>query len=490
MAKIKSRLGYIMSLLDLTGKTLALEVGIDMTTISKWKNGQRKLKARSIYAKELAIYFLSESFTYQRNQILTLLASSGFKVEAMDDGELVEALSVWMAEDTTLNSLMGAPKSETESNQVSVGIYKGNDGWKQAMEVFWQKIVSLPAGQHIYIGDFGDIEWEFVDASVRKYMVDNMLKAISLGHKITIIDYMTNSYKPYVVILRWLQVYLSPNVDVRYIYNHGEASFNEAIYVVENQMSVVGMSIEKNFNEHITAIYQDEVTNLFYSKVIKTYLERSNQLIENSDLKDPSNILKIMESHFKEKQTTYMINPMPTFRNMPIDLLQKVLEDNAVPAYLKEMCLDANQKRRDLRNRCRYVQIYNLDALEAAVEKPYIIDYDLSIIVGKEVKIKQHFFREYLKYLTTISNTNRYTMVLTSFENIKLNVDQSSICVQDDSIVIAWHPEKFERAIYCKELTVIGQYFRYLKEIWHQIPPIAKSDTWRQKQLMRLQDHE
>jgi transcriptional regulator with XRE-family HTH domain len=489
MADIKSRLGYIMSLLGVTGKTLALEVGIDMTTVSKWKNGQRKLKTRSKHAEKLAEYFLSESFTYQRNQILTLLTSSDFETTCMDDNELVKALALWMTEDTTLYPTLENATEDKEDAEVMIRIYKGYDGWKEAMEVFWGKIISLPAGQHIYLGDFGDIEWDLVDSNMMKYMIDNMLKVISLGHKITIIDYMTNTYKPYVVILRWLQVYLSPNVEVRYIYKQEEAYFNEAIYVVEGHMAVVGMNIEKSHGDHVTMIHQDETSSMFFEKAIKVFYDRSHQLIEVTGLKDPSNILKVMADHFKEKQTTYMINPMPTFRNMPIDLLKRILDDNDVPPYIQEMCLEANRKRRELRNRCRYVQIYNLDALEAAVAKPFVIDYDLSIIVGKEIKIKQHLFREHLEYLTTISNSDHYTMVLVSFDNLKLNVDQSSICVQDDSIVIAWHPEKFERAIYCKELTVIGEYFHYLKEIWHQIPPISKSDPWRQKQLSRLLDH-
>lgn len=484
MTEINSRLGYIMSLLGLTGKTLAIEIGIDMTTISKWKNGQRKLRHRSKYTDTLARYFFSEAFTYQKNQLLTLLSSSGYEIDGMDDEALINALKVWLTEDGKLYSLTETPPQEDEVAKVQ--IYKGYEGWKKSMEIFWQRVLSLPAGQKVTLGDFGDIKWDLVDQSMLQDTINNMLKAISMGHKLTIIDYMTNEYKPYVVILRWLKIYLSQNVEVRYIYKQDEAYFNEAIYTIEGNLAIVGMSIEKDHSDHIAMVYEDKTSIDFYNKVIKAYYGKSDKLIQTVDIKEPANILKVMEDNFNEKQTTYMINPMPTFRNMPIHLLERILKDNEVSPHIIELCVDANKRRRALRNRCKYVQIYDLDALENAVTKNFIIDYDLSIIVGKEIRIKQHYFREHLEYLTTVSNREDYTMVLVSFDSLKLNVDKTSICVQDDSIVIAWHPEKYERAIYCQELTVIGGYFQYLKELWHQIPPISKSDPWRQKQLNRL----
>ncbi|MDN5298895.1 MAG: hypothetical protein PWP51_1448 [Clostridiales bacterium] len=488
MAQVNTRLGLVMEQLNVTGKTLALEIGTDITTVSKWKNGQRKLKFRSKYAAKVAAYFLSEPFTYQQKQLLANLEASGYDGHFESEKAFGEALRAWLTEDV---ELVGAFNSdEDDGEQVTVGVHTGYDGWRHAMTIFWETIYKLPPGQRVYIGDFGDIQWDDVDPDALKSMIDNILKVVSLGHKVVIIDYMTDSYRPYVVILRWLPVYLSKNVEVRYVYKNTEEIYNEGIYLIENHLSLIGMSIDKNHANHIALIHRDEASIAFYGKAIYAIMARSNQLIYASDLKDPTDMLNIMEMHFKEKQMTYMINQMPTFRNMPIDLLKQILDDNHVPEHLQSLCLEANRKRRALRSHCHYVQIYNLDALELAADASYVIDYDLSIIVGKEIRIQKALFHQQLAYLTTIKNSDAYTMVLTSFKNLNLNIDKSCISVQDDSIVIAWNPERFDRAIYCRELTVIGGYFRYLKDIWNQIPPITKNDHWRNKQLFRLLEHE
>ena len=480
-----TRLGYAMEILGITGKELALEIDTDITTVSKWKNGQRKLKLRSHHLDKIARYFLSEHFSYQKKQLLQNIDIYDMKFEDLKEEEVLEALKAWLIADVAyvpVSMLATIP----EAQEVNVGVHTGYEGWKRAMDIFWGTLKTLPPGQGVYIGDFGDIHWDDVDPEALKSMIENILKVVNMGHKVVIIDYMTDAYKPYVVILRWLNVYLSENVEIRYIYKNNQEIYNESIYLIEGHLTQIGMSMEADHSDHITLVHRDEASLRFYSKAVAAIMEKSHRLVHVSDLRNPSNMLEVMESSFKDNHTTYMINQMPTFRNMPTKLLKEVLEDNDVPEDIQAICIEANLRRKELRKKFKYVQIYNLDALEEAVESEYSVDYDLSIIVGKEIRLKKKYIQAHLAYLTTIRNNDDYTMVLTSFKNLNLNVDKSCISVQDDSIVIAWNPERFDRAIYCTELTVVGGYFQYLREIWEQIPPISKSDHWRNKQLHRL----
>lgn len=480
-----TRLGYTMELLGISGKELALEIGTDITTVSKWKNGQRKLKPRSKYVEKIATYFLSDSFTFQRKQLLENIELMDIKSEDMSEVDWIEALKVWLTADVTYYPLT-TTSFLPEEEEVNVGVHTGYEGWQRAMDIFWGTIRSLPPGQRVYIGDFGDIDWDEVDPKALKSMIENILKVVEMGHKVVILDYMTDTYKPYVVILRWLPVYLSENVEVRYIYRNRDEIYHESIYLIEDHLTQIGMSIDSSHSDHITLVHRDNASLKFYSKAMDEIMKRSQRLIHISGLEKPSNILDVMAENFKENRTTYMINQMPTFRNMPTKLLKEVLEDNEVTPEIQALCLDANLKRRALRNQCKYVQIYNLDAMEESVKRPYTIDNDLSLIAGKEIRIKKKFLQAHLAYLTTIQNNDDYTMVLTSFSSLNLNLGNSCISVQDDAIVIAWDPEKYNRAIYCKELTFVGGYFQYLREIWAQIPPISKNDHWRNKQIHRL----
>ena len=54
-----SRLAFLMSAMDITGRKLADAIHIDYSQISRWKNNRRPLSSSSIYAKKIAAYFLS-----------------------------------------------------------------------------------------------------------------------------------------------------------------------------------------------------------------------------------------------------------------------------------------------------------------------------------------------------------------------------------------------------------------------------------------------
>jgi len=484
MAQAITRLTILMDTLGITGKELAMGIGTDTTTISKWRNGQRKLKARSGYTKVICQYLLGKDFTFQRNRLLSLLKDNGYDTEVMTDGELEDALCVWMSEEE--DSMYTSKSQKVAEDSSRIQVYSGYEGWKEAMNTFWEELYHMPPGQKVYIGDFGDVQWDLVMTDDIRFMLESIQKVVKAGHRVVIIDTMTDEYRPYVVILRWLPVYLSEYVEVRYIQRVAEEIYHKSIYVIENSIALSGMSIGEGNVSNVVMFHRDEQSVNFYQKVMGLIEINSRKLIYGSDLADPFHMVQIMEENFKTRQLTYMINHMPTFRNMPLELLEKILKDNQVEEAVQKLCLEANMKRREIRNRCNYIQIYNLDDIEAAVNKEFIIDYDLSRIVGRNVKIKKEFFCEYLQYLSEITTTDSYTMVLTSFKDLNLNADHSSISVQDDSIVIAWNAELYDRAIYCRELTVVGGYFQYLKEIWNRIPLISKNDKWTQKQFKRL----
>ena len=93
--------------------------------------------------------------------------------------------------------------------------------------------------------------------------------------------------------------------------------------------------------------------------------------------------LDVIDLHIKSSRLLYMINRLPTFRNMSTELLCDVLRDNDVTGELFEVCLSAGRKSKLIRERCECRHIYDLDAIESALEKPWIIDYDLSAVVGR-----------------------------------------------------------------------------------------------------------
>lgn len=484
-----SRISYLMELLGISGKELAMEIGTDTTTVSKWRNGQRKLKYRSKYTRKIVTYFLSDTFLLHREKLFSLLKNYNIDISNRAENEIIEMLCVWMTEEVEDSFIQLEAKCK-EDTIVPVEVYSGNEGWFAGAKSFWDYVIELPPGQTVYIGDFGDVQWDALGQTAVREMVSSIYRCVKRGHKVIIIDKMTDEYKPYVVILRWLPIYLQKGVEIKYFQKDMKEFYKKSVYAVENHIALVGMSLEKEKADNLTMVHRDEISVSFYYKMIASIANNSKQLIFTSKLSNTMKMVEIMKENFNPMKLTYMIHHMPTFHNMPVSLLEEILKDNEVSEQQMELCLLVNEKRREIRNQCNYIQIYDLDALEEAIQKDYIVDYELSKVLGKEARIKKDQFREHLKYLAKITTTSTYTMVLTSFKELNLNVDNTSIIVQDDSIVIAWNAQLHDRRMYCKELTVVGGYFNYLREIWNRIPAISKNDNWTTKQLNRMLEFE
>jgi transcriptional regulator with XRE-family HTH domain len=480
MAEEKTRLERIMKLFDVAGKELAFAVGTDTTTISKIKKGERKLKYNSKYAKSIAEYFLREEFTIFEEKLSAVLEPYGFSMKDEPKEKKIDILALWLCDENGENIL---PETEYKSRF-------GYEGWKNGILEFFDTALKSENDFPVILCDIGDIDWEKVEHEFIHFMINKIETAVKSGRKVVIIDKITADYKTYKTLFRWLPLYLNENVEVRYIHEQKARFYDISIYAVEKTAVLIGIGIKDNTFNNFTEIYGagDKEKIDFYFNLARRIKDDSHKLINVSSLADPLKMIEIMEKYIRSEPITYMINSMPSYLNMPTELLEEILESNEADCECRRICIDANIRRREVRKRCNYRQFYDLDALEAALRQPYIVEAELSVIAGKEMRLSNSQFRRQLEFImqTANSNSKTYQLALPSFQNIHLNIRESSIVVQDDSIVIAWNTKLCKNRIHCVDLTVVGGFFNYMTEVWNNIPPIKKDENWTKKQFERL----
>lgn len=484
MYQNSSRLSYLMDIMNVTGKELSEAINIDNTTVSKWKNNQRKLKYRSKYPKMIATYFFNKEFDFKHEDLISMLKEYYPGLNSNNTEEILETLCRWLTEED--NNQIIESKDDGDYKAI-VNVYTGINGWDKAIDDFWNTINLLDKKHTVIIGDYGDIDWKNEDELVRKSM-NYIINSARRGNEVIIIDRVTDEYKPYDVLLRWLPMYLSDNVNIYYYEDSCNNNLKQSIYGVDGEIALTGCAIDNVQESNLTTVYKDKANVEFYNTLLQSNLDNSKKLIETINTCDVVDMQKIIEENLKRARLTYLLNNLPTFRNMPLELLEKILDDNNVEESYKKRCIKAYKIRREIRNRCNYRQIYNLEAIENALNNEYIIDYDLSAIIGKDIKISRDDFICQLKYIAKTTTTKSYQMVLVPFSEISLLSKSAEIIAQDDSIVLAWDASKYKKRMYCKELTVIGGLFEYMEEVWSSIPLICKNEKWTQKQLDRILD--
>ena len=486
-----SRLGYLMRLLEISGRELANELVIDITNISKWKNNQRKLTYKSKYSRQIAEYFLQSPLQNKRAKIIELLKLSMPDLNTDSSQQLIEALRIWLTEQESGESDILKLQPLNSQNPVNGYltqsiIYSGYLGIEEALVEFWKYTLRVPPGQEILLADYRDINFNIEDQARIERIMKLFINAAKYGHTIKIIDCATDEARPYLAIFRWLPMYLSENVEVWSFHDYYKRETRMSTFVLPNEIVLNSLAIDSYPDEHQNMIFQDKATVGFWEKSVRATLKKSQKMIETIRTSDVLNMVEILDRYLKSRQLTYMLNPVPTFRNMSVELLASILRDNQVEEEIMNICLEANRKIRAIRERCQYLQIYDLDAIEAAVHKERLIDYDLSAICGKEILVSKKHLRRHLEHLLNIENTKNYSITLTSFSALGLITTQISMIVQDDSLVVAWNPEKYSRRMYCREIVVVNGFYTYLDDLWKAIPPVCKNKEWTDKQFQRL----
>jgi transcriptional regulator with XRE-family HTH domain len=486
-----SRLGYLMKILEISGRELAIELAVDTTTISKWKNKQRKLTYKSKYTRELAQYFLNSPLQNKRGKIIELLKVAMPAINTDSSHQIFDALCLWLTEQEPSKSEISNPqpgdnRSPVNGYHTNAMIYMGYQGIEEALEKFWKYTLRIPSGQEILLADYRDINFDIEDQAKIERIMKLLIDAAKYGHTIKIIDCATDEARPYLAIFRWLPLYLSENVEVWRFPYYYEGETRISTFVLPNEIVLNSLSIDSYPEEHQNIIFQDKSTVCFWEKSVLATLKRSKKMIETIHTSDILRVLEILNLYLKSKQLTYMLNPVPTFRNMSAELLVDILRENQVDQEIVEICIEANRRTQAIRERCRYLQIYDLDALEATVHNKSIIDYDLSAICGKEIIVSKRNFCRHLEYIVRLEHTKDYSITLTSFSALGLISTNISLVVQDDSLVVAWNTKKYPLRMYCREIVVINGFYTYMADLWKVIPPVCKTKEWTDKQFIRM----
>lgn len=491
MERNLSRLGYLMGLLEISGRELANELVIDITNISKWKNNQRKLTYKSKYSRQIAEYFLQSPLQNKRAKIIELLKLSLPDLNTDSSQQLIEGLRIWLTDQESGESDILKLQPLNSQNPVNGYltqsiIYTGYLGIEESLAEFWNYTLRVPPGQEILLADYRDINFDIEDPARIERIMKLFINAAKYGHTIKIIDCATDEARPYLAIFRWLPMYLSENVEVWRFPDYYKRETRMSTFVLPNEIVLNSLAIDSYPDEHQNMIFQDKATVGFWEKSVRATLKKSQRMIETICTSNVLDMVEILDLFLKSKQLTYMLNPVPTFRNMSVELLVSILRENQVEEEIMDICLEANRKVRAIRERCQYLQIYDLDAIEAAAHKERLIDYDLSAICGKEILVSKKHLRWHLEHLINIEQTKDYSITLTSFSFLGLISTQISLIVQDDSLVVAWNPEKYSRRMYCREIVVVNGFYTYMDDLWKAIPPVCKNKEWTDKQFQRL----
>lgn len=491
-----SKLDYIMRTLNISGKDLAQSLGVDKTTVSKWRNNQRRLTYDSRYIRNLSEYLLNSEAEKKRQVIHSILKTYKPDVNFHSLEQQIDIFSLWLSEE----KLELVQQSDVSSNKLftpkygyntNVSIFLGERGIDEAIQHYMKYLLKMAPGKTMYLIDYSGINWTNGDESTDKQIRINTCMelfrpVLDYGQKFVIVDCDTDIYRPYRAIFRWMELYLMDGVEVWTHPRLYDEQYHYTTFVVKDEIALQCISNGDFPDKHHGMMYKNTETIDFMTNSALAILKKSKKLIDTIPTQDVMFFTDILEEHIKSKNQIYMMNPSLTLQCIDEDLLSEILRDNHVNEESIQECIAINRKFKRFKKKCRYISIYNLDHLELMVAKYKIFDNNLSEICRKKITISKAIWNKVIQSVMSSDVNENSPIYFTSFKYLSFIPDNLSILVQDDSFVAAWNVDKYKKRMYCVNPNVISGFYRYIDDIWHMIPRVCKDINWRNRQLERF----
>jgi hypothetical protein len=488
-----TRFDYLLKVLEISGKEISKVLGIDETTVSKWRKNQRKLTYKNKYVGKIAEILLSSEVEQKRRIIADILKRCRKDLNFQSRQQQIDALCLWlteMSDDVKVTSGQIDVYSPKNGYNTSVKIFLGEEGIDEAIDYFMNYFKKVLPCRTLYVIDFSGINWTVGDErttpQVRINASINLFQAfIKNGHKFVIVDCNTDIHRPYKAIFRWIRLYLMEGVEVWTHPPIGQDKNYYTSFVMRDEIALNCIASEDFSRERHCMLFKNRESVNSLAHNAESILQRSKKLIDTVENERFIELVKVMNNCFKPGQAIYMLNPSLTLQNADEEVLRDILIGNGVDSEKVERVLAIRNRITRTQHLCQYTSIFNLDILEQVSSSGVITDNVLSPMCQTEITIPRDLWVRVLQSLRDNSH-KKISTAITSFNYLGITPANLSIFVQDDTFVGVWDMEKYKRSMYCIHIDVTSGFYRYIEDIWNMIPGVCKDFDWQNKQLDRL----
>lgn len=318
----KTRLELIMNITGITGKQIANDLFIDMSLISRWKNGKRDLNDVD-YATGIAGFFVEFNHSEFIRTIQILVHSK----ESQDS--LQEDLAKWL--------MMPLSKEDDkklyvrEDNSIDFRTYIGDTGRVKGLEHFLNIALLLeqPCDINIYIGEEMDSLIE--SNNYRNLFIQKIEELCQRSYRITIIHSIKNTVdKLKTSIISWMPQYLLDEITIYIIgVSHIHMSWH-SIYIIDQVYMLAGYLTSEDSEDRYTMLTNDALTIHNTELMFRDILKASHKLKTKLNSDNLAELFTQINNYGQNYDSSLFKSDEMFFSTMSQELLEEVLACNNV----------------------------------------------------------------------------------------------------------------------------------------------------------------
>ncbi len=466
---MKSRLGYLIELFHLTGRELASVGHVDVSLISKWKNGSRTLKSDVESALLISQYIYTIDKKRDHSYLNIIMAKEYSTYMDYPQDKKMALFKDWLCQPATSDDFMNFTKSV---NQLSL--------YTSSMGLEYRRIEILKAleqGHNGLVKDveiflFNDYDWLDNDGEFNNRLVGHLEYLLQTDVSVRlylVLSYREEKFENLILNLTKLMLYthfqLSTKIMIAPIIS------GHSYLINMNERLVHGIS---NGNNYFTEITMDIDSNQMHFNNLVSHFNQKD--IKSSILSADklNSLIKQVLKTGRRRDNSYFISQSLFFTSIQEDLLLEILNDNLIDDekitkclnFYKQLNKNFKQNVEDFENR----HIYYYEALETLAMKDSFICSNLSAIVGEAIIIRKDQYIQHLQHTINRLKTHKNYHIAIVNENIIASFMHGiNIWIKDSNMMLLWAEANVDKAAYVVDFDILDIYTQYYNKIWSTI---------------------
>lgn len=422
----KSQFGYLMDLLEITGKEMSIKTSVDRTLISKWKNNARQIKVNSKHFHQLIEAFIAFNKTRTDKVLERFFREIYPSIDRNEPDYLKTCLETWLIGQDLgyFHSFSDWRKSQNALYTTNIEVFKGNQGKRDAIMEFFRTAADMPPGQEIFISDNELVDWLIEDDLFNADYHQKLHNLAVYGHNITIIfngksaEHMLDNFQYF-----RLSKYFTGNVTAY----QASRDMGPSLYIIHKHMLLLSMSADMDSDNRYISIYRDPFSIQQMVQMFMLRLQRASQMISTYSSHGTSlkgfteNLLTAIQG----RDNSYFISPLPPFSTMPENILKEILESHDMTDVQTYELMQIHKVNKtmffsNLEKSC-LDEIISKNRLEEALSEDKIRLDDISAIIRKDVYITRDQLIAHLRALSDLTSQYQdFNITVATFDEIPL----------------------------------------------------------------------
>ena len=345
------KLNLIMTMLEISNRTLANSINVDSSLISRLKRGARTTSNKDLI-RLMSSYFYEKA--KQNNQLDHFQKIVNPTLTSEMDSEL---LYKWFLAGTQEHDVYLISSLFTKINNFSMAtpitlpsidkiidpeiikkdqsIYHGVNGLREAVIRFLNSVIQTDAPTTLYLYSDQNMDWMTSDAEFSKIWATLMAYILKNNNKIVIIHNINRDLKELLeAITRWLPLYMSGLIESYYLDNEQPGPFRHTMFIAPAVGAITSDFIrghEKNaqYNYHTGILIDypyEQFTHLL--SIAKPFVKMYPSL-------DIIGIKSLQDKATEIIGDTKIISSSPSIATMSPELFREILDRNKIDDVAK-----------------------------------------------------------------------------------------------------------------------------------------------------------